>query len=187
VADQGSEGLLSPWLRRKRIAVALPYLRGDILDVGCGSGALAEHCTAGRYTGFDVDAESLAIASRDWPQHAFAAELPNGAFDTIVSLAVIEHIADPAEFLADLARRLRDGPDARIVCTTPRPAFDWIHTLGSAIGIFSSHASEEHETLLDRDDLERAGRAGGLALVEYRRFLFGANQLAVFGRLESAN
>jgi hypothetical protein len=34
MADQGSEGLLSPFLRRKRILAVKPYLRGRVLDVG---------------------------------------------------------------------------------------------------------------------------------------------------------
>jgi len=38
VADQGNEGLLSPFLRWRRIRAVLPYIRGCVLDVvGCGS------------------------------------------------------------------------------------------------------------------------------------------------------
>ena len=36
MADQAREGLLSPFLQRKRIAAALPYLRGRVLDVETG-------------------------------------------------------------------------------------------------------------------------------------------------------
>ena len=63
MADQGNEGLLSPWLWRKRVAAAFPHLRGKVLDIGCGSGALAEHVTAESYTGVDIDRDSLAIAN----------------------------------------------------------------------------------------------------------------------------
>ena len=38
--DQGTERLLSPFLRRQRFKVARPYRSGRILDVGCGSVAL---------------------------------------------------------------------------------------------------------------------------------------------------
>ena len=41
MADQGTEGILSPYLRRKRIQAATPYLKGGVLDVGCGGGVLA--------------------------------------------------------------------------------------------------------------------------------------------------
>ena len=40
-------------------------------------------------------------------------------FDTIVSLAVIEHAPDPKGFLMELAGRLEKG--GRIVLTTPHP------------------------------------------------------------------
>ena len=184
MADQGTEGLLSPWLRRKRIAAALPHLRGNVLDVGCGSGALAEHVPANSYTGVDIDRDSLAIANAVYPDHEFRDTLPgaDAGFDTIVSLAVIEHVPDPAGFLASLAKRLRSGPDSRIVITTPRPSVDWIHTLGSAIGLFSGHANEEHEELLDQPELERVAKDSGLELALYERFLFNANQLAIFHR-----
>ena len=48
--------------------------------------------------------------------------------------------------------------------------------------VLSSHAHDEHESLLGREALADAGRAAGLALVVYRRFLLGMNQLAVFSR-----
>lgn len=184
MADQGTEGLLSPWLRRRRIAAALPHLRGNVLDVGCGSGALAEQVPAKRYTGVDIDRDSLAIANATYPEHEFRDALPGSdtSFDTIVSLAVIEHVPDPAGFLTSLAKRLGPGPDCRIVITTPRPSVDWIHTAGAAIGLFSGHANEEHEELLDRPELEQVAHDSGLELETYDRFLFGANQLAIFRR-----
>ena len=55
------------------------------------------------------------------------------------------------------------------------------------IGLFSKEASEEHEELNDRKNLEYAGRQAGLILVEFRRFLFGANQLGVFMRSTEAS
>lgn len=183
MADQGSEGLFSPFLRRQRLRAARPYLLGRILDVGCGSGALAGLVRRDRYLGVDSDRESLAQAAREHPRHAFASALPSESenFDTIVVLAVIEHVDSPASFLASLARRLRPAPESRIVVTTPHPAAEWIHDAGAHIGLFSKHANEEHQQLLEREMLSDIGSAAGLQLIEYRRFLLGANQLAVYG------
>ena len=36
-----TEGILSPYLRSKRLSPALPYIKGRVLDVGCGVGLLA--------------------------------------------------------------------------------------------------------------------------------------------------
>ncbi len=182
MADQGAEGLLSPWLRKKRFAAARPFLHGRVLDFGCGSGALAEFVSGDLYLGVDKDELSLQNAQSRFPKHRFISKLPaaDEKFDSVVSLAVIEHVSDPAEFLHILSAYLDESNDARLIVTTPHPSVDWIHDLGASIGLFSKHANEEHEELLDRAKLERAGVQAGLKLIAYRRFLFGANQIAVF-------
>jgi len=184
MADQGSEGLLSPFLRYKRFTAAKPFLLGDVLDVGCGIGLLAKAVPADSYLGVDTDTISLGIASAQNPVHSFQVNLPNDdqKFDTIVALAVIEHIKNPTEFLTTCAKYLKLGCSSKIIITTPHPSMDIIHYLGSRIGLFSRHANEEHEELLDYERLLSAGARAGLSLVFYKRFLLGGNQLAVFSK-----
>lgn len=185
MADQGAEGLLSPWLRKQRFKAALPHLKGRVLDFGCGSGMLAAFVDTDFYLGVEVDESSLQQACSNYPAHHFIPKLPDSEekFDSIVSLAVIEHVNDPADFLSRLAGYLNPAPSSRVVITTPYPSVDWIHDLGAKIGLFSKHANEEHEDLLDRSKLEKAGLNAGLKMVTYQRFLFGANQVAVFARI----
>ncbi|EPR42148.1 hypothetical protein dsx2_2872 [Desulfovibrio sp. X2] len=187
MADQAREGLLSPYLCRRRLAAARPHLRGHVLDFGCGGGSLARFVPPERYTGVDVDAESLRKARANYPAHVFFPEAPppDKRFDTIVMLAVIEHLDDPAATLRDLAQRMTDDPAARLILTTPHPATGLVHTLGASVGLFSRHASEEHDELLGRRALRSLGAAAGLRLASYGRFLCGANQLAVFSRLRN--
>lgn len=183
MADQGGEGLLSPYLRRRRLEAVRPFLRGRVLDFGCGSGALAQLVPADRYLGVEVDAVSLRLARSKFPGHRFVDALPvpaEGMFDTVVLLAVIEHVAEPVACLRALAARLAPADEARLVLTTPHPWSDRIHDAGSALGLFSRHANEEHEQLLDRRRLADVGRAAGLRLVAYRRFLGMLNQLAIY-------
>lgn len=184
MADQGTEGFLSPFLRRKRITAALPYLQGRVLDFGCGSGALAQWLPPDRYLGMEIDHESIERAQANHLSHRF--HHGNGGvdekFDTVVSLAVIEHVRDPSDFLRTLSAYLSPGSDARIVVTTPHPSMDWVHESGAKIGLFSWHASDEHEQLLGENELRIAGASAGLDLVVYKRFLLGANQIAVFRR-----
>jgi 2-polyprenyl-3-methyl-5-hydroxy-6-metoxy-1,4-benzoquinol methylase len=182
MADQGNEGLLSPFLRRVRCKTAMPYLRGRILDVGSGSGVLAELVNHRSYLGVEVDELSLKRARKDYPLHRFINTFPKVTekFDTVVSLAVIEHVPDPVDFLKTLAQFLVVSPKARIVITTPHPSVDWIHNLGGSLGIFSKPANEAHQDLLDKVKISVAGECAGLFMVHYKRFLFGANQLAVF-------
>lgn len=186
MADQANEGLLSPFLRRKRFAAAKPYLHDRVLDYGCGSGGLANFTDSASYCGVEIDNESLKIARECYPKHRFLSSLPDGCekFDTVVSLAVIEHVKDPVEFLKSLAIHLNDR-NSKLLVTTPHPAFDWLHDLGAKFGFFSRHANEEHEELLNKTKLELVGKSAGLKLIQYKRFLFGTNQIAIFTKLEN--
>jgi 2-polyprenyl-3-methyl-5-hydroxy-6-metoxy-1,4-benzoquinol methylase len=180
MSDQGTQGVLSPWLRARRLSAAIPHLKGSVLDVGCGSGALADHVPPADYLGYDVDVQSIKAAQSRHPGHTFTQSLPQArTFDTVVSLAVIEHIPNPREFLLMLAGCA--NPGGRIVISTPNPSFEFIHHAGSKIGVFSHDASEEHVSLLDRKGLHALASSLGFDVIAYRRFLMGANQLMVLG------
>ena len=93
-------------------------------------------------------------------------------------LALLEHLASPVRALVR-ARSLL-APGGRIVVTTPHPAgrlpLDW----GARFGLLSPHAHDEHEDLMSRAALEGLGLEAGLRVSDYKRFLFGMNQLVVF-------
>lgn len=184
MADQGAEGLLSPFLRRERFRKVIPYLNGKILDYGCGSGGLAKYVLSGQYHGVEPDPLSLQLARSRFPGHRFSSSIDEQErFETVVALAVVEHVDDPAKFLHRLATYLSDSPDARLIITTPHPSLRWIHAVGSILGLFSKHAYEEHVNLLDYAKMKAAGSRAGLRLVSYERFLLGANQLSVFEKV----
>lgn len=179
---QASQGLLSPFLQRQRLKAARPHLHGRVLDIGCGNGALAAFCLSSAYLGIDRDPAALLRAKAEYPGHRFSPGLPesNERFDTIVALAVIEHIADPAATLAEWSGLLAEN--GHMVLTTPKPSFEWVHEAGAKVGLFSHDAAEEHETLLDRPALEQLLEGTGLRIDTYRTFLGGANQLFVLVR-----
>jgi|SRR5688572_16431363 2-polyprenyl-3-methyl-5-hydroxy-6-metoxy-1,4-benzoquinol methylase len=185
MADQ-IVGVLSPWLRNARLSRARPYLHGTVLDYGCGVGALSDFCDPESYLGVDIDRESVAVAQARRPQFRFVRETPSTPqqFDTIVALAVIEHLEDPAALLAEFGRLL--APGGQIVLTTPHPSLEWAHTLGAKVGLFSPEASEEHEELIDLKRMRELAAAAGLVVQRYERFLLRANQLFVLGHDESA-
>lgn len=179
MADQVS-GFLSPLLRTRRIDVVRPYIRGRVLDYGCGIGALGQYVAKGDYTGVDIDSESLEIAALRYPHHHFALKGDLGdrrEFDTIICLAVIEHVPSPADLLRSFVPLL--SHEGQIVLTTPNPPFEWIHGLGARVGLFSREGHDEHQSLIDEDAIRKLGEEVGLHVKVYRRFLFGANQLVV--------
>jgi 2-polyprenyl-3-methyl-5-hydroxy-6-metoxy-1,4-benzoquinol methylase len=182
MAEQGSQGVFSGFLRWMRTAKAIPHLRGDVLDIGCGAGQVSEKLAPGAYVGVDINEEALQMARRRFPQHTFTTVIPHAKeFDTVVALAVIEHVKKPEDFLRDLGKHLKPG--GRFVLTTPHPAFRSIHDAGASIGLFSHDASEEHETFLEQRDFELFARNLQLKLCVSERFLMGANQLFVLERL----
>lgn len=178
MADQVRQGLLSPWLQSRRLAAAKPYVQGSVLDFGCGSGALAEYVAPESYTGYDVDEESLDRARSLYPKHKFIQSPPTGeTFDRVVSLAVIEHMADPRGYLSQLVRYTR--PSGRIVLTTPNPKLEQVHHWGTRFGLFSHEAEEEHVSLLDRAGLLALANQLSLSMIHYKTFLLRANQLVI--------
>jgi len=90
----------------------------DLLDVGCGTGALAALVrgrTSGRVVGVDPSAGMIEAARRDAPagvelaRHG-AEELPFVAeFDLVLSNSALQWFRDPALALARMGRALRPG------------------------------------------------------------------------------
>ena len=181
---QSEEGILSPFLAKKRMSKALPFLNGSVLDYGCGVGDLAEVVNKD-YVGFDIDNQSLSIAKQRSPKKIFINELTSGhKYDTIIMLAVIEHLENPLEELKILINN-HTNKDYRIVITTPNKYFDKIHHFGSRLKLFSVHASDEHNIMFGKKDLFQLARDLGLKVLYYKKFLFFANQVIVFNNKES--
>ena len=183
MADQLT-GLLSPFLRSRRIAAVEPFLgHGRLLDIGCGTGTLAHLVDSTRYLGVDQDEESIAIARNFFPTHRFLTlaefiQLPNeNQFERIAGLAVIEHVEDPQKWLAWLRTLLKPG--GQVVLTTPHPSVRHLHEFGARIGLFSREGAKEHRELIDRDRMIHLASATGFRVRHFRRFLFGCNQLFV--------
>ena len=181
MADQASEGALSPFLKSQRIKACVPYLKGRVLDVGCGTGTLAGFLNPNQYVGFDIDKTSLNFAASNHPSHLFveAIDKYDDEFDTIVSLAVIEHVKDPENFLKVMHNLLKKEYSSKLVLTTPNPKFEKFHDIGSVLGLFSQSANEEHEQLIDLSIMQELCSISNLAIKHYEKFLFGANQLFV--------
>ena len=183
MADQLT-GLLSPFLRSRRIAAVEPFLgQGRLLDIGCGTGTLARHVDSTRYLGVDQDEESIAIARNFFPTHRFLTlaefiQLPNeNQFERIAGLAVIEHVEDPQKWLAWLRTLLKPG--GQVVLTTPHPSIRGLHEFGGHIGVFSREGAMEHRELINRDRMIQLAETSGFRVRHLRRFLSGCNQLFV--------
>lgn len=110
----------------KAYVVAQDYVKGDVLEVGCGEGRGIELLTrqARSFTAVDkikpvVDTlqkkhPSARIVSMNIPP---LSGLADNAYDLVVSFQVIEHIQDDVLFLQEIHRVLKSGGTALL--TTP--------------------------------------------------------------------
>lgn len=104
-----------------------PLAGRRVLDVGCGAGLLAEPLArlGGDVIAIDAAPESIAVAKDHAASSRLAIDYRVGgieavageAFDLVTCLEVIEHVADPATFVAGLAAAV--SPGGLLVLSTP--------------------------------------------------------------------
>ncbi|HZY35498.1 MAG TPA: class I SAM-dependent methyltransferase, partial [Mucilaginibacter sp.] len=99
-----------------------------ILDLGCGNGYLANFLIGRGFNayGTDASAEGIAIAKRANPDRFFIQDISTGElptelqslkFDTVIATEVIEHLYDPAGFIAFCKKIL--GAGSELIISTP--------------------------------------------------------------------
>lgn len=99
--------------------------RSDVLEIGCGPGALAESLSRWyphqHITGIDRDSNFIAFAQKQVPQARFlegdatALPFPDDSFDVTISNTVAEHIP-PDPFYKEQYRVLRPGGVCLVLC-----------------------------------------------------------------------
>lgn len=157
---------------------ALRPLEGKtVLDVGCGAGLMTEPLArmGATVTGVDAAPQNIAAAQAhaagqglaiDY-QHADVADL-EGQYELVTSMEVIEHVADPAAFVAALAARLAHG-GLMILSTPNRTPLSRIAliTLGEGLGQIPK-GTHDWDRFLTPEELEAILGAAGLTVTERR-------------------
>jgi SAM-dependent methyltransferase len=141
--DQAAEALNNISLAGERVRYAAaikPLLslpkNARILEAGCGSGRLLRALEALGYqhiVGMEISPARLSYVAQRGPSVAglvCSSEVPFAAatFNAVVSGAVIEHVVDPAGWLAELARVIQPGGLVSIVTDTY--IWRWLKRLG---------------------------------------------------------
>ena len=161
--------------------VSFPPGRG--LDLGCGDGrltrVLSEEVGPLHLVGIDVDPMETGLAESEGfyeAVHTSSADRipePDGSFDFVVSISVMEHIGPIEAVLREVTRLLK--PRGRLITTVPAVGFHRVLR-----GLFAS-SRDAYLSGVDRrlahlrywttDEWRQALDAAGMRLIEARVFL----------------
>ncbi len=95
-----------------------PFTGLDIIDIGCGGGLVCEPMArlGAAITGADADEAAIHVAKEHAEQEGLnidyinaPAESINKQFDVVLALEIIEHVSDPAAFVANCAKLCKEG------------------------------------------------------------------------------
>lgn len=169
--------------------LAKPILRllkkndsGNILDLGCGNGALVSLLLKEGFEAYGTDAseQGIAIANKSHPNR-FAVQnldhediperLVSIPFKTIISTEVIEHLYDPRAFVSFCKRILKKNSNGgRLILSTPYHGYLKNLTLAVA-GKWDSHANPlwdgGHIKLWSRETLSKLLEEKGFEITDF--------------------
>jgi len=185
---------LSKFLQNKRLNIIEKYIKGDVLDIGCGDGEIYKKYSEkiSYYFGIEYDKDRVEKLNSDFKGNnkvLFQSndlnieEIKlNNKFDTILLVAVIEHILNQQKLFDFIIRHLKD--DGKIVITTPTVfGNDVIHKIGAGLGVFSKVASDDHFVIYNRKRFDNISKYFNLKILVYKKFEFGCNQLVVLEKI----
>jgi len=178
------------YVARRKILAALIARDADlpkdakILEVGCGTGHNFEMLKSfGALDALEVDDEARALASKRLGSPVGDAPLPDlrgvpdGHYDLVALLDVLEHVDHRAESLRSIARKLK--PNGKILISVP--AYQWM---------WSAHDLAHHHKLrYSKKGLRRDAESAGLKVVKlgyFNSLLFPlAAAVRILGKLVS--
>lgn len=91
----------------------LTYLKGELLDVGCGKmpyrNYIQQHTDINSYTGIDIDGGILYDSSvrPDIFWDGIKMPVPDCSYDTVIATEVLEHCPDPNLVISEISRVLK--------------------------------------------------------------------------------
>lgn len=156
-----------------------PFNGLALADVGCGGGLASEPMArlGFKVTGFDAAEESLGVARAHAAamgleieyraETAEAAAARGAAFDVVLALEIVEHVADVDAFLAALGGLLKPG-GMLVMSTLNRTAESWATAIIGAERLLRWLPVGTHDwrKFLTPDELEAAMVRAGLDVVD---------------------
>lgn len=159
-----------------------PLAGKTALDVGCGAGLLCEPLArmGAAVTGVDAAPENIDAAISHAALSGLTidyrageiAEQALGKFDIVCSMEVIEHVTDPAAFIAELVRHLKS--DGLLLLSTPnRTAASRLFLIEAAERLGQvPRGTHNWDQFLAPDEMAALLAAVGLEVVEMQGIAF---------------
>jgi len=162
-----------------------PFAGLRILDIGCGGGLLCEPMArlGATVVGIDAGGSNIPVAQAHAAQsgltidyrHTTAEDLADAGdvFDVVLTMEVIEHVADPQAFLTACQRLLKPG-GLHLCSTINRNAKSYAAAIVGAEVIMRWLPKGTHDwkKFITPDELYDHLRAAGLTPVDKKGFLF---------------
>ena len=177
---EGSDAFLSKYLIKKRNSLVSRNVKGKtLLDIGCDRGNLKEYLSKEiDYVGIDVKSKEFFKLKCKYIQMDVEDNLSSlGEVECITMVAVIEHLKNPKKAIKNIFEILK--PSGRLIITTPTKLGDKIYQRMSKIGLVSSNAARQHQSIFDVEDLTKLLKSEGFDIVKAHTFEFGLNQLVI--------
>lgn len=159
-----SKKKLEKFLQQQRFKRVIPFLKGAVLDFGGNEGELQPYIK-GAYTLVNYDYSKMEQGN---------------CFNTIVALAVIEHIEKNA--VSSIFEKFKSvlTEEGSIVLTTPTPLAKPVLEFLAFVRLLDKKNIEEHKHYWNKSELTHLADENGFSVSIYKKFQFGFNQFVIF-------
>jgi len=162
-----------------------PLAGKTALDVGCGAGLLAEPLArlGAKVTAVDAAPECIKVAKAHAAgqgltidYRAVGVEAIDGQFDLITAMEVIEHVANPQDFVDCLAKRLASG--GLLILSTPnKTAWSKLLTITLAEGFGQiPKGTHDFDKFIDPDTMRGLLANAALEVIDFEGIAMSATR-----------
>jgi ubiquinone/menaquinone biosynthesis C-methylase UbiE len=176
------------FIARMRFRAAYPHIRpgSRVCDLGCGlEAAFLDYASDRIAIGVGLDDQVADGVEGRWERVRgdLRAPLPfpDGHFDHVVMLAVLEHLTEPENVLSEAYRVI--APGGSLILTWPSAMVDPILRVLHGLHLVSDEMeSDEHQKRIPVETLRQTLQRIGFQKFIHRTFELGLNNLMVASR-----